>query len=542
MRDHVDSTLPRSSRRAELVAHSAWVAALLALGLAAARFAVEGRGSVIAWTLIAGATGFSGVPAWIAMRRGPLAAIGLPAIALTTLTTMAYLEQGLSSDALVWFPFVPIVAALFVGGRGAALFGGATLCAVAIVAVSPETWLTGPALMLRLLATSGAVTFGAVLGWLYERTRVRSLHALRTSKQRSDTLLEAIPDVIARVGSGGDILELKRSVVPAGWSPREHASIADWSEDGAALYAQVRDTLRMGIQTQRVHVLRDATGEAACEIRMAAHGDDHVVAIVRDVSERRRLERLKEDFVATVSHELRTPLTAIGGAIRLLKFGSLSEAQTRSALDVGERNVTRLEKLVGDLLDFQRLEARRISLVNEPVDLAELLHELAARFRDTTTHGVSIRVRAESPCEAVLDAHRLRRVVEELISNAVEVAPEGSTVRVRLESTAGDGVRILVEDEGPGVPEHAHDGLFAAFSKIDAPESRERSGLGMGLAPAQRIARAMGGRLGCDRLDSGSRFWIELPAACLPARAHPSWKHMSTPDESARLESSTETN
>lgn len=239
------------------------------------------------------------------------------------------------------------------------------------------------------------------------------------------------------------------------------------------------------------------------------------VAVLSDVTELRRLETVRRDFVANVSHELRTPVAAIRGAAETLLLGGAQRPETAHEFaTMIDRHAERLHRLVEDLLELSRIEARELRIDLAPLDLraeAERARELlaiAAQARRTT-----VRVSVAEAVEVLADRGALEHVLTNLLENAIKYSPEGSTVTVRSE-LRGTTVRTLVEDDGPGIEARHLPRLFERFYRIDAGRSRQVGGTGLGLAIVKHLAEAMGGAVGVESaLGRGSRFWIDLPRA-----------------------------
>jgi len=238
------------------------------------------------------------------------------------------------------------------------------------------------------------------------------------------------------------------------------------------------------------------------------------VAVLSDVTELRRLETVRRDFVANVSHELRTPVAAIRGAAETLLLGGAQKAETAFEFaTMIDRHAERLHRLVEDLLELSRIEARELRI--DPVSL-ELRAE-AERARELLSLAAQARrteVRVEVGALRVLaDQAALEHVLTNLLENAIKYSPEGSAVTVRAERR-GDTVRTLVEDDGPGIEARHLPRLFERFYRVDAGRSRQVGGTGLGLAIVKHLAEAMGGSVGVEStVGRGSRFWIDLPAA-----------------------------
>ncbi len=239
---------------------------------------------------------------------------------------------------------------------------------------------------------------------------------------------------------------------------------------------------------------------------------------IQDVSERREVERLKQEFVSTVSHELRTPLTSIRGSLSLLAGGVLGELpdEAKDVLAIAERNVVRLIGLINDILDLERLGTGRIEMHMLDVPLAEVFARSVEAVRSVAEQQ---RIRLDvRPSDAIVrgDGDRLVQVVVNLLGNAVKFSPAGAPVT--LEATeAGDLVEVRVVDRGRGVPRQAQQAIFERFKQVEASDKREKGGTGLGLAICRTIVEQHHGSIGVISEEGrGSIFWFRLPSA----RAH----------------------
>jgi PAS domain S-box-containing protein len=240
----------------------------------------------------------------------------------------------------------------------------------------------------------------------------------------------------------------------------------------------------------------------------------YALAAFYDISERKKVERLKDEFVSVVSHELRTPLTSIQGAVSLLEHGVLGPIP-ESALEmvhIASDGCKRLRRLVDELLDVQKLESEKSSLARVPVALDSLLAQAVNVQRPhATALDVTLAIENRSEGAAVMgDEDRLAQVMGNLLSNALKHSPRGSRVVVRAARREGC-VRVSVIDRGPGVPAEFHDHLFRKFSQADASDARQKTGTGLGLAISKSIVDKLGGAIGYEpNPEGGSIFWFEL--------------------------------
>jgi signal transduction histidine kinase len=236
---------------------------------------------------------------------------------------------------------------------------------------------------------------------------------------------------------------------------------------------------------------------------------------LRYAGERKRLERLKDEFVSTVSHELRTPLTSIMGSLGLLTntaAGALSGPAER-LLEIAHRNSQRLVRLVNDILDIEKLDSGHVVFDMRRVDVRSVAQESIDAIGELA-QGLGVRFRIDSAPvvhEVRADADRLAQVVTNLLSNAVKFSPPNGEVVVTIESRA-DCVRILVRDHGPGIAPEFKSRVFERFSQADATNARRRGGTGLGLSIVKEIVDRLAGRVGFgDAAGGGTVFHVELP-------------------------------
>jgi signal transduction histidine kinase len=233
------------------------------------------------------------------------------------------------------------------------------------------------------------------------------------------------------------------------------------------------------------------------------------------------IERAKTEFLSNISHELRTPLTPIKGYAEMLRRDQqmpaarqLAPDKRRAFLDGILESSERLERTVDILVNFAAMEAGRLVLRTEPVDSANLVHEVCERWRSRSgVHRVEELVNGRP--RVLADRRLLERSIDELVDNAVKFSPEGGVVTVRAELIgAGDGraVEISVSDEGIGIAPADFDRIFTDFSQIDGSATRRYGGLGLGLPFVQRVVAAHGGTLtATSEPGRGSTFTMELP-------------------------------
>jgi two-component system phosphate regulon sensor histidine kinase PhoR len=238
------------------------------------------------------------------------------------------------------------------------------------------------------------------------------------------------------------------------------------------------------------------------------------VVVLHDVTELRRLERIRRDFVVNVSHELKTPLTAIRGFIETLMDDPDIDMDTRSRFLARVNDQTlRLSTLVSDLLVLSRVEAEAGGIERRPVRLRQMLGECANRLTAGRL-GDSLAFEQEMPDEPVIvlgDEEGLRQVVDNLLDNAIKYTPKGGNVTLRLSVEEGSAV-LEVEDTGIGIEAQPIDRIFERFYRVDKASSRELGGTGLGLAIVKHIVGSHNGRLAVtSEPGQGSTFRVTLP-------------------------------
>ena len=240
-----------------------------------------------------------------------------------------------------------------------------------------------------------------------------------------------------------------------------------------------------------------------------------VVIILHDITELRRLEQVRTEFVANVSHELRTPLTAIQGYLETLLDGALEEPQhARKFLEIVFRHTERLGRLTDDLTDLSNIELGRISLRIEPADLTEVTESALAIIQPRAGSG-RVTVEASLPAdmpEVLADRDRLAQILINLVDNAVKYTPAGGHVWVEAQRLPSGMVEVAVRDTGVGVPKADLPRLTERFYRVDKARSRELGGTGLGLAIVKHLVLAHGGELGIEsELWKGTTVRFTLP-------------------------------
>jgi len=235
----------------------------------------------------------------------------------------------------------------------------------------------------------------------------------------------------------------------------------------------------------------------------------------RDVTELKRIDRMKSEFVSTVSHELRTPLTSIRGSLGLVLGGitGVLPDKARGLLDIARNNCERLIRLINDILDSEKIESGKIPFNLQHLEMRPLMERaLADNEGFAMQHRVKLVLRTSSqPLKVVVDSDRLLQVVTNLLSNAIKFSPPEGDVLVLMGRRAGL-VRVEVRNTGPLIPEEFKGRIFQKFSQADASDTRQRGGTGLGLSIAKSLIERMNGSIGfTSDTETGTRFFFNLP-------------------------------
>ncbi len=342
---------------------------------------------------------------------------------------------------------------------------------------------------------------------------------VRTERARLATVLDGMEEGVFAVDPDENVRFLNRA-------GRQLLGVKDADAiEGRPVHEVVRDpqvlslvrgALRGGL-AEDAEVVWDGAPKRLLHVRASPvrDGGPGAILLLGDVSRIRRLERMRSDFVANVSHELRTPLAAIAASAETLADGALAdpEAGPRFVATI-TRHAERLTALVDDLLTLSRLESAPETIERVPVDVAGVVRQaceaVASRARDSK---VGVEVAAEGSVRVLGDPEALRRLVDNLVVNAVTYTPAGGWVRVGLADEGGRAV-LTVADSGIGIgPEHL-ERIFERFYRVDKARSRAKGGTGLGLAIVKHSVNLHGGEISVDsRPGAGSTFTVRIPLA-----------------------------
>ncbi len=363
--------------------------------------------------------------------------------------------------------------------------------------------------------------------------------ALHMATRQRELILESVGDGIFGIDLEGKVTFINEAGARAlGYAPDQltgrdlHDLIHYSHADGTSYSRSTNPILQALRRSEPIRMLDEVfwrRDRIAIQVEYSANPlmeDGQISGMVvafQDVSERRRLERMKDEFISTVSHELRTPLTSLRASLGLIQSGSLDKRpeKQRQMVEMAIGNCDRLTRLVNDILDFDGAEKRRLPLNREPVEAIDLLRRAA-----DVAHGTATQARMEFRIEAkaspvFADSERVMQVLNELVTNAIKFSPPNTVIHLSARDTATSGpggsaseVCFTVADQGRGIAPEKLERIFEPFHQGDASDSRALGGTGLGLALCRSIVEQHGGRIWAEsQLGNGSRFLFTLPAA-----------------------------
>jgi PAS domain S-box-containing protein len=356
--------------------------------------------------------------------------------------------------------------------------------------------------------------------------------ALHLATRQRELILESVGDGIYGIDLDGRLTFINEAGARLlGYSPEEltgreiHDVIHHSHADGTP-YSRITSPILQGMRRREAVRMReevfwrhDGTRIPVEYIANPLIQDGQLAGMVvafQDVSERRRLHRMKDEFVSTVSHELRTPLTSLRASLGLISAGALDKRpeKQRQMIEMAIGNCDRLVRLVNDILDFEKMESGRLPLNRVEVEAIDLLRRAADVAHSVATE-VHIRFQIQAgPALVFADPDRTMQVLNELVANAIKFSPPRTVIRLGTEPAAEGEVCLVVEDEGRGIAAEKLERIFDRFQQGDASDSRALGGTGLGLALCRSIVEQLGGRIWAEStVGKGSRFLFTLPEA-----------------------------
>lgn len=390
--------------------------------------------------------------------------------------------------------------------------------------------------VLLMLAAAIAVVAGSslvIIAHLLGRRRAEL--ALADTLARHRAILASAMDGIVTIGSSGRIETSNPATTRMfGWTQEELNArpvadlftLPDGTEPGEALRL-LEDNAADGGHAAEITGRRKDGSSFPLDVavgQMRASDGNHLVAILHDITERKRADIAKNEFVSTVSHELRTPLTSISGSLGLLDGGAagpLPETAKR-LVTIAHQNSRRLVRLINDILDIQKMQSSTLTFAREPVSMTDVAREAVEQnLGFAAQHNVRLNLEiTDLDTTLVGDHDRLIQVLTNLISNAVKFSPAEGIVELRVDRSE-EMVRVSVQDHGTGIPPSFRGSMFTRFAQADNSDTRQRGGTGLGLAIVKEIVDHHNGRVSFETEEGvGTTFHVDLPAR-LPLQASP---------------------
>jgi len=244
--------------------------------------------------------------------------------------------------------------------------------------------------------------------------------------------------------------------------------------------------------------------------------DPVIWLITEDMSERKKVDRMKSEFISTVSHELRTPLTSITGALGLITNGAAGPLPEKAGelAKIAYRNSQQLSFLINDLLDIEKLMAGKMPFITGTYPLADIVSEAVENIQPfAVERKVTVRITELAQVQVQVDRQRFSQAFINLLSNGIKFSPPGTSVEV-FTRQVDHRIRLCIRDQGEGIPLDFHDRIFQKFSQADSSDQRSKSGTGLGLAITRELMANMGGKVDYESVPGqGATFWLEIPIA-----------------------------
>ncbi|MAP93909.1 MAG: hypothetical protein CMK07_03065 [Ponticaulis sp.] len=362
--------------------------------------------------------------------------------------------------------------------------------------------------------------------------RVLSERELAQTQERSQLLMDNIVDGVCTINENGIIENCNPACAQIfGYTVEELEGatlltiIPEEHRDAhSAGFQRLKDTGEAKILGQQLELegLHKDGHSFTLELAISAlehDGKKFFTGIMRDITERKQVDIMKNEFVSTVNHELRTPLTSIFGSLDLLKHvsaGQLDEKGMR-LLKLAHDGCGRLSSLVNDILDVEKIAAGKMDFHMETLKLRDLVDDIVMRH-DGLAERFNVQFKVEhdiNDCLVNVDASRFNQALVNLLSNAAKFSPEGADVTTSTRFLDDGRVRISVEDHGPGIPENFRARIFERFAQADGSSTRQNTaGTGLGLNITQSIIKAFSGEVSFDSVEGeGTTFHFDLPLA-----------------------------
>jgi two-component system, OmpR family, phosphate regulon sensor histidine kinase PhoR len=422
------------------------------------------------------------------------------------LAAIAATLGALAGIAIGWAGDVQIVLTI----AGAALGAGLAALLDRMRGYRLMKWLAGdPA-----APAPAARAFWGELGYRAERAlRERDRRADSERTQREDFLsaIEASPNGVLLVNAHQQIEWLSAAAA-------EHFGLDPKRDLQQRITNLVRDPAFVAhLQAEdfdQAIVFPGLRGLGTLSVTVRRYGDDKLLVLSQDITERERADAMRRDFVANASHEIRTPLTVLAGFVETLTELPLTEVERQRVLSLMAQQTDRMQALVADLLTLAQLEGSPRPAPDTWVDLAVLLDRVEADGRALSAGRHALSVLADTPAQLAGNLTELQSAFGNLVSNAVRYTPVGGHIELRWMARADGGSTLEVRDSGPGIAREHLSRLTERFYRVDGSRSRETGGTGLGLSIVKHVMQRHGGEIEVEsEVGRGSCFRLRFPAA-----------------------------
>jgi PAS domain S-box-containing protein len=369
----------------------------------------------------------------------------------------------------------------------------------------------------------------AMKGW----ERKQAEEALRESEKKYRSVVDNVKEVIFQIGTAGEWLFLNRAWTEiTGFSVEESIGTKFLSYVYPDERQHTLDLFQLLIERQTEHChheFRCLTKDGKWRwievyARVTLDAEGNVIGssgTFNDITERKKVDRMKNEFVSTVSHELRTPLTSILGSLGLVTNGVAGEIppSAKALLEIAYKNSERLVRLINDILDIEKIESGKMAFNLQPLELMPLVEQAIAANQP---YGEQFRVKfvIENSLVGVkvnADSDRLMQVLTNMLSNAAKFSPPDDTVVISV-SHHNQAIRVAIADHGSGIPEEFRNQIFQKFAQADSSDTRQKGGTGLGLSICKAIMEKHDGQIGfTTETNAGTTFYFDLPQWHEPA-------------------------
>jgi len=388
---------------------------------------------------------------------------------------------------------------------------------------SPEPYTEQARGLITLIADQAAIAIenASLFEKVVERSqKLEMLNAdLSREKLKIETILSSMADGVVVTDPGGEIILVNLAACRILQNPAEKLIGSRFNDffAGKCNFEDIYDSIfRRSIRYKtEISLMRDGSElnfrVVATGMRRAGCDPEGVVVVIQNITEMKRIDNMKTEFVSMVSHELRTPLTSIRGFAELMMMKEFPKERRDHYLNIILKDSSRLMRLIDNLLDLSKLESGQITLNLEPVKIDEFIPEILVSFESQKSpHRIIFRSEGNVPM-LMLDRDMFSNVITNLVSNAVKYSPGGGEINITV-SVEDAKVKVSVRDQGIGLAPEMQEKVFDKFFRVDSSLTRETSGTGLGLATVKYIVEGFGGKIWVEsEIGKGSNFIFTLP-------------------------------